>query len=280
MIGEALLALVLAQAPDEAVWTLELGGVPAAVVRARREEGAFTWSVERLFRRADARSVRLAVDGRGRDAQGRVPEGLWFWKRPPPGCVQGVDEVSGRAGELCLEAFDGGVGRGRALGAPFAAAWSRDGTLARLEVSGAVYTPGAAWTGKDPWAAGLAVSGKKGSLGLSPAVAGAALVDPPPRATGAAPVTEDCLALAGVEVARAAGKKEVVLGLVVEGDRAWPHAWVRALGSGAHEDPSVPAGERPARAYLALPAGSAGRVYLDLLNGRTKLARPAPPPLP
>lgn len=273
MIAPALVALVVAQAPEAAVWTLELGGVPAAVVRARREEGAFTWSVERLFRRADARSVKIAVDARGRDEKGRVPEGLWFWKRPAAGCVKGVDEVSGREGELCLEAGDGGVGRGTALGAPFAAAWSSDGALARLEISGAVYTPGAAWTGQDPWAAGLAIEGKKGKLSLSPPLAGAALVDPPPRATGAAPVTEDCLALAGAEVALAAGKKEVVLGLVVEGDRAWPHAWVRALGSGAHEDPSVPAGERPARAYLALPAGSAGRVYLDLLNGRAKLAR-------
>jgi hypothetical protein len=64
----------------------------------------------------------------------------------------------------------------------------------------------------------------------------------------------------------------LVLGLVVEGGRAFPHAWVRR-GTDAL-DPTLGPEDAEAlarRAYLALPREAAGLVYLSLLDGRRRV---------
>jgi hypothetical protein len=76
-------------------------------------------------------------------------------------------------------------------------------------------------------------------------------------------------------------RAEVVTGLLVEGDRALPHAWVRVITeTGSLElDPSSLEQVTPER-YLTLyrsadPADDAagGKVFLDLLAGRRGVVR-------
>jgi hypothetical protein len=267
-----LLALCLTQAAPEAataVWTLELSGTPTAIARARLEGGRFTWFVETPFARGANPEVVVKVNAEGRDSKGRVPEGLWFMRRPQPGCVKGFDEVSGREGELCFEPD----GRGTALGEKFSGSWGDDGVLETLFIRGIEWKRGAsAWTGKNPWAAGFAVKGEEGAL----AVEGAArfwVQSVTPRPTGKRKSKGDCMTVARAAIDAAPRKLQLVLGLAVEGDRVWPHAWTRQISSREHEDPSVPVGEVADRVYIELPIALASRVYLDLLSGNASVVR-------
>jgi hypothetical protein len=106
-------------------------------------------------------------------------------------------------------------------------------------------------------------------LALSPALAGARVVEVVPSGQPGEVGRARCLVLAREAAGRGPGRA-VVLGLVIEGDRAFPHAWVRS--GGADEDPSRLPGDRPGR-YLELPPGSAGRVYLELLDGARAVVR-------
>ena len=84
---------------------------------------------------------------------------------------------------------------------------------------------------------------------------------------------EDCLAAANAWVKEHPGF-ELVLGLIEDEGRGWPHAWVRNLQTQEELDPSRP--EAAAR-YLALPKKEAPRAYLDLLGKRRTLTRVAGP---
>lgn len=88
-----------------------------------------------------------------------------------------------------------------------------------------------------------------------------------------------CLAhaLRFVRWARARGREaEVVYGLVREGSRTYPHAWVRAAltGSGTLQlDPSSLEEVSPTT-HLALGSGeAAGAAYVDLLSGQRRVVR-------
>lgn len=268
-----LLSVALAQAapgPEAAAWTLTLNEVPTAIARARLEGGTFTWAVETPFGRGKQSPATVKVDAQGRDARGRVPEGLWFFRRPKPGCVKGFDEVSGREGELCFEAD----GHGTALGEKFRGAWAADGVLESLLIRGVEWRRGEhAWTQANPWAAGFPVTGEGAQL----VVEGGGKFSRPeanPRPSGRRKAKGDCLTLARQAIDGAPrGKLSLVLGLAVEGDRVWPHAWVRHVSGREIEDPSVPVGETADRAYIELPTAGAAQVYLDLLSGRARVVR-------
>jgi hypothetical protein len=80
-----------------------------------------------------------------------------------------------------------------------------------------------------------------------------------------------CLAHARrfVAQAKAAGHDaELVLGLVVDGGRAYPHAWVRA--GGTELDPTL---MRPVTAGEYLALDDAGQRYLELLEGTRRVVR-------
>ena len=83
---------------------------------------------------------------------------------------------------------------------------------------------------------------------------------------------EDCLAAAHAWV-KAHEEFEVVLGLIEDGGRGWPHAWVKHRTSGEELDPSRPQTADASPRYLALPTEQAARVYLDLLGKRRALLR-------
>lgn len=265
-----LVALALAQPAQEQAWTMELQGAPVAVVRASLRGRSFRWSAEHLFGRRERRAASVELGADGKDGQGRVPEGLWLWRTPKDGCVPGLDELSGRLGPLCARAVGPGRVDGTLRGEPFRAWYGADGTLDRLEVSGAAYRRGAAWAGEDPWRKGVRVAGQGPTLRLQPHVEGARVLPSAPQPSGRTGVPGDCLELAR---AAAGAGAEVVLGVVVEDGRAWPHAWVRDAASGREHDPSVPTGATPARTYVAFPRGRAGELYLALLDGHLAVER-------
>lgn len=267
------LSIALAQAAsgaEAAAWTLTLSEVPTAIARARLEGGTYTWAVETPFGRGKQSPVTVKVDAAGRDAKGRVPEGLWFFRRPKPGCVKGFDEVTGREGELCLE----DDGHGTALGEKFRGTWGADGVLESLLIRGVEWRRGEhAWTGTNPWAEGFAVTGEGAQLAVE-GVVRFWVLEEHPRPTGKRKVKGDCLTVAYRAIDEAPqGKLGLVRGLVIERGRAWPHAWVRHQSSRQMEDPSVPAGETADRVYVELPAARAAQAYLDLLSGRARVVR-------
>ena len=62
---------------------------------------------------------------------------------------------------------------------------------------------------------------------------------------------------------------QVVLGLVEDDGRFWPHAWLLEQTTGRHLDPSLNQPER--RRYLAFPTDQAGQLYLELLDQSRQL---------
>lgn len=128
--------LRFARLPDSIQLVLELGGSPAGVVTLSRHGRNYSYRSQHFFHHGTdvSERTRVASFELGRDgltAEGHAPSGLWLWRRPVPGCVEGIDELSGEAGEFCAEA------RGDALGGtlgkvPFLATYGPDGVLSTL----------------------------------------------------------------------------------------------------------------------------------------------------
>jgi hypothetical protein len=277
------------------------------------DEAHYTYRSEHLFTRGTQkdRLVREQKFSRERPA-GRVPESLWLWGRPAPGCVPLVEELSGRTGEGCVRESHEDHVAGTVLGAPFDARY-RDGKLAELTTGSARFTVVEGSPGlpapPDLFGAGFAVEGTAGRLALAPP---APVVEmrlapwqrDPARAlaervhdsfSDASPTHADwqlsdadevggCLAHARRFQAwarRSGHEAALVFGLLVDGARAYPHAWVRiALASGktADLDPTTLEEVSPLT-HLALGAASSepgpelGTRYLELARGALRVVR-------
>lgn len=271
--------MVLAAAPgaQSAQYDFFLGGAPAGQVTLTREAGQFTWRSRHDFARGPrTRTFTLSVDSEGRTPEGNLPEGLWLWTRPKRGCVGGVDEVTGRTGPLCAEAERGGAVRGTALGQPFTARYDALGQLKSLELGAARFERSTRPPpeGEEPFARGFPVEGTGPVVVVEPAAEGVYQLARLPAATASASGGEgDCLERANARVAASQGAKELVLGVVLQEGRAWPHAWVRDRKSLEAEDPSALGPPAAGTAYLAFPTGHAGALYLELLKGSLRVVR-------
>lgn len=300
----AFLTLALAAAPASPVtarYAFELDGTPVGTVQLTVGGGKFVYRSTQLFTRGQqtegvSRSAQLAVDAQGRIAgQARVPESLWLWRRPSPGCVEGRDELTGQEGPLC--AFAGATDRaqGTVFGERFDARYGADGQLAELRLGHGrfvrIETGQRLSNPPDLFADGFDIEGAAGPLALSPAPAAAAAPALSTWSAAAAralarevhdgPVDEAraggrCLAYAQrfVALARERGQRAaVVLGVLEDQGRAYPHAWVRVGvpgGKGLDLDPSSLA-PVSGLTHLALPGQ--GRDLLELWSGRAKVVR-------
>jgi hypothetical protein len=235
-----------------------LGGAPAGTVELSLEGDTYAYRSVHVYRRSQAERVEKF------DADtSPVPEGLWLWRQPRPGCVDGVAELSHQKGQLCADAAKGHQVSGTSLGRPFTARYDDAGLLVQLSVGKSTFTrterplvPGR------PYAGGFAIEGKGTRLSLDPPVDGARWPELEPKGVRTAPAEEgSCL-----ELAQAYGGP-LTLGLVVENGRAWPHAWAGDVDPSAQKSDA----RRPNRAYLELPADRAGALYVELLEGRRKL---------
>ena len=317
-MGQLLLWTVLwvTLAPERArfLFELEQGPVGAVELTYARGSGRFDYRSVQLFtrgadhhRREEAASMQ--VDVQGALASGARPEALWLWRRPAFGCVRGVDELTHRQGQLCVERTQGLVVEGSALGERFRATYDSEDRLWSLRLGSARFTripqAQALAPAPDLFSEGFAVEPGQGALALlppQPRAAPVALAGSPwsveaaralaaevhasfsqarPSSADLTPEAEQgaevgsCLAHARrfVRLAQARGRAaRVVEGLVVEGGRAYPHAWVWALTEQGplSLDPTSLAEVTPS-SHLALePPGPA---YLSLLSGVARLTR-------
>ncbi len=268
-----LLVMLLAASPlSGGRWLLEVGGTPAGVVSVQVTPTEVVYASRLFFPgRERARTVRLAIDDAGHTAGGLVPQVAWLARRPPPGCVDTVEELSGRTETVCLAPDRA---HGTLAGRPFTARWSPADRLLEFALPGARFVATDAPVAppdEDAFAHGYDVTGQGPQPTLTPTVAG--LRTPRVEAVGSPDEVEPggCLAAARARLQRHGG--ELALGVVLEDGRAWPHAWVREPGSGRDVDPSVQPGDAalPRRRYLAFPPAEAGRLYLELLGGTRRV---------
>jgi hypothetical protein len=247
----------------------ELNGAPAGTVELSLDGNAYVYRSTHVYRRTKAERVdRFAADAKP------VPEGLWLWRQPKEGCVQGVSELSHETGLLCVDTVKGHEVAGSSLGRAFTARYDERGELVELVIGKSRFVrsekplkPG------QPYGEGFAIEGHGTRLSLDPPVEGTRWPELEPRGIRTAPAEEGaCLELAQAFVDSTNVDYRLVLGLVVENGRAWPHAWAYAKVAG-DVDPSAKKSEgtRPNRAYLELPADKAGALYVELLEGRRKL---------
>lgn len=239
----------------------ELGGAKVGFVELTLEPGQFAYRSHPFFG-ADEEIDQLPI------AAGEpTPEALWLWHPPETGCVEGIDEVSRRRGQLCATDRTPSQVTGTLLEKPFVAKY-RDGELAELVVGDSRFVRDrSALPLKNPFRDGFAIAGRsRGPLHLHPSLAGAA---PPPNAPTPMATKLDrgqCLNAARAFIAAHPGAT-LVLGLVRDNGRAYPHAWAQTA-DGTHVDPSALGARTLAQDYLVLPPALAAQAYLELLSGR------------
>jgi hypothetical protein len=241
-----------------------LGNAPAGTVELGLDRGTYTYRSVHVFRRTKAERVEtFSADAKP------MPEGLWLWKQPALGCVDGIAELSHEQGQLCVEHVVGHEVDGTSLGKTFTAKYDDKGELVQLLFNKSVFTrTDAPLKPGKPYAAGFPIEGKGTRLTLEPPVEGARWPELEPRGVRTQPAEEgSCLALAQQYVEGQDLGGALSLGLVVEKGRAYPHAWAGDV------DPSakVSNARRPNRSYLQLPSNQAGALYVELLEGKRKL---------
>lgn len=294
-----LVSLLLAAGgrAETAAYEFRLLGTPVGRVELQLEKGKFTYRSRQWFNRGgreslQGRSVTLAASKAPR------PASLLLWHRPGDGCRKAKDELTGKVGRLCAEAQGT---RGEFLGQRWEATYAgKPLRLETLRLGDAEYVRLSGDAAKAPAppdlsAEGFRVDGYEGRPQVDPPVK----LEPftPDRWSGkqakalaekvhaeGAGTSNACLEMARAfraEANRDRVRAEVVTGLLVEGDRALPHAWVRVVTeSGPLElDPSSLEQVTPER-YVTLfrsadPADDAagGKVFLDLLAGRRGVVR-------
>ena len=243
-----------------------LGGVPVGEIRLIRTGPSYTYLSQHFFRGGQSATKRFSPPGE--DPTVWASESLLA--PHPVGCWPVEDELTRQRGEVCVTQA-GAITQGTLLGKPFTARYQGK-ALTELTVgeSRFVRREGAVAYG-DPFGEGLLLTGNGPALALTPAIKGARPARPKPSGEN-----QDCLAAANGFVTEHP-EYEVVLGVIDDGTRGWPHAWVIHRKTGQELDPSRPprAGQPPR--YLALPKDEAAGVYLDLLAKRRTLTRVGAP---
>lgn len=270
-----LLVLAVTAAPARYVLTVQ--GVPLAELRVSVEGRRYRYESTHFLEEGPRERRRdFELDEAGR-VDGRAPEVLALAAQPAVGCVEVLEEVTRAPERLCVDEVQGRTVRGTIAGQPFTAHYDDGRRLRSLELAAARWdatsTPAAAPSPEDnPFTRGFALEGTAGRATLAPAMKGARRLETAPRGLGEGDEVgrTRCLVAARRYVA-AHPKAALVLGLVVEDGRAWPHAWIRE--GGRDGDPSVRPGDvaLAGRQYLELPAADAGRVYLELLDGARRV---------
>ncbi len=261
------LTLLLASTPVDVRFVMEVAGVPVAELRVKARGQRYIYEATHFLEEGPLlrRLERNLRDGK--------PEVLALLTPPPLGCQSVVEERTGEVERLCVT-FSGEtsvVGTVEEL--PFVARY-RAGQLIEIDVGPTLWRrvpnpvkPPA----ESPFSRGVAV--RPDATHLVPAVAGARWLGAPPRGVGTVDAVGRvrCLKLARHLAAQRPGA-QVVVGLLLEGDRAWPHAWVMTTSEGALDPSVLPDDEvLQRRRYLEVPRAEAGRFFLSFFEGATVL---------
>jgi hypothetical protein len=256
--------LALAAAPLDATFVLSVDEVPAIALHVEAHGATYTYEATWFLAEGQRVFTKQFVLS---DAQ-PVPEVLALLRRPGTGCRAVLEERTNAVEALCVSGDGGTID-----GVPFSGTWGRDGRLEAISVAKVEWKRVASAPRGGPMVAplldGVPVTGDSGSVRLTPAVKGARLVKVVGVGDPATVGRMRCLPLARALASRE--RATVVLGLVIDGGRGYPHAWVRRPDGDV--DPSLLPGEPAERVYLELPKGLAGRAYIDLLTGAARLTR-------
>lgn len=256
-----LTALIATLAPDQARYVMSVGGLPVGVVSFSVEGTTYRYRALHVFRS----STREVIERFELEASKPPPEVWWLSQKRAHGCVTAIEERTRQPELVCTHPGGGTIGA-----RPFHAAYDASGRLAWLEVAAVRFeaSQAALPARADPFADGFAVTGRGHVVTVepkSPIVASVVVVG----VRGEPAEGLSCLDLARAEVTKTPSSR-VVLGVVVDQARAWPHAWVKTA-DGVHRDPTVPStGER--RQYLEF-SNDAGQLYLELLSGVRQITR-------
>ena len=265
----ALLLGLLAAAPLEARFVLEVKSLPLAELRVTRNGARYVYESTH-FLEEGPKEKRLEFT---LEPGAPLPEVLALVTKPSPGCRTVQEEKTRTLETLCVDTVDGGTVRGRLDAVTFEARYGAEGRLERISLPGAVWKAVEKPTkppAESPFTKGIEVP--KGALKLEPDLSGARWLTVPPLGIG----REDtvgrlrCLPAARAELTRRSNAR-LVVGLVVEDGRAFPHAWLDEQGLAL--DPSVLAGDPvlARRRYLEVPAERSGAFFLQLFDGTVRL---------
>lgn len=259
--------MVLAAAPPDGRFVLEVGGLPVAELRVSVTDDRYVYeSTQFLAEGPKEHRIELRLGS-------PQPEVLALLRRPALGCRDVLEERSQKLERLCVERSVPGDASGTIAAEAFAAHYDGAGALRDITVGAAHWFAAKRATTpplENPFMVGLSVP--DGALKLEPAIAGAHWLTRPPAGIGA-PETVGrvrCLLLAR-EAASLRPRSRVTVGLVVEEGRAYPHAWLTE-GSAAL-DPSVLPGDPSLaeRRYLEVPLERSGAFFLQLFDGAVRL---------
>jgi hypothetical protein len=265
----ALVLSLLAAAPVEGRFVLEVAGLPVAELRVSASGDRYLYESTH-FLEEGPRERRLELSLSTLAAE---PEVLALIHRPKPGCRDVLEERARLLEQLCVVTSTQGEVSGTIAGEAFVAHYDEAGVLGDITVGSARWLAAGkpvAPPPESPFVRGLAVPA--GVLHLEPAVTGAKWLTRAPVGIGQAERVGRvrCLVLAREEAARRP-KSRVAVGLVIEAGRAFPHAWL-AEGENAF-DPSVLAKDPllAQRRYLEVPVEQSGAFYLRLFDGAVRL---------
>lgn len=261
----APLLLLLAALPPagDYGYTLELDGLPAAVVDLEVGKSSLTYRRTFYFSRGnktDAAKFSLP--------QKELLASFALLTPLPKGCVDARDESSSKRGKLCVTESSADEVTGTLFGEAFTASYA-GGVLATLQLPAARYVRGHQDPAGQPFSHGFEITGEGKTLMLKPYLEGTH--QRPVVAMKGVKADGNCLERAESVARRNPGKYEVVVGLVTDGGLLWPHAWLVELDTRLAYDPTLPDAEK--RDYLELPRHAAGDVYLGLLSGKMSVGR-------
>lgn len=262
-MGPLLLLLAALPPPGDYGYTLELDGLPAAVVDLEVGKSSLTYKRTFYFSRGNkSDSAKFPLPEKEKLASFALLTPL------PKGCFEARDESSSKHGQLCVTSSSEDEVTGTLFGEAFTASYA-GGALASLQLPVARYVRGHEKASALPFNRGFEVTGDGKTIALSPEVQGTH--QRPVVSMKNAKVEGNCLERAEAISKKNPGKYEVLIGLVSEGNLLWPHAWLVDIDSRVAYDPTLPDAEK--RDYLELPRHAAGDVYLQLLAGKMQLVR-------
>ncbi len=258
-------------------WVLEIDGVPVTAVSIAHQGNAFTYHSEKLFERGRTHfEARFELNSQGFDALSRAPETAWLARRRVLGCQRVFDERDRGEETVCFEA----PGRGfieKRVGdqwqkTPFSAQYTDHGELQELKLLGLRYVASEVALGvlkrdeSNSFVRGFDVHVSGIGVRLVPTQRNARGVSVVAAGSKAMVAFQNCIEAAHA-FRRMKPLAQLQLGVVIEGTKAYPHAWVQLDGQAL--DPSVEAGDAvmARRHYLAFDTAQAGRLYLQLLAG-------------
>ncbi len=263
----AVVACILAAAPVQARFALAVAGLPVAELRISVAGDLYVYEATHFLEEGPSQHrIELQLkDG------SPLPEVLALLRRPKKGCTDVLEEREKKLEQLCVTRSVAGEAVGTINQEPFTARYDTSDALAAITVGSArwIAAPQAVQPpSESPFLQGVVVP--SGKLRLDPPVEGAKWLARSPEGIGTEYRRDRCLVLAREEAAKRPGA-EVSVGLVIEGGRAYPHAWVTEKGQAF--DPSVLIGDPilMKRRYLEIPKAKSGDFYLRFFDGAVRL---------